>query len=126
MPEYKKCPYCAEEILAEAKKCRYCGEFLDAELAQEKQEQKHKEMETSQVKVNTMECPKCHNHVVPSVHLVPARFLPQFKDAMSQHICPNCGHLIFEDGGQWHFSLFDKIAFGTIIALVIYGLLFVR
>lgn len=40
MPEYKKCPYCAEEILAEAKKCRYCGEFLDEELAQEKQEQK--------------------------------------------------------------------------------------
>lgn len=32
MSETKKCPYCSEEILADAKKCKHCGEFLDDNL----------------------------------------------------------------------------------------------
>ena len=29
MEQTKICPYCREEILAEAKKCKHCGEWLD-------------------------------------------------------------------------------------------------
>lgn len=30
--EYRDCPFCGEEILANAKKCKHCGEILDPVL----------------------------------------------------------------------------------------------
>lgn len=37
MSECKRCPYCGEEIMADAQKCRHCGEWLNDE-AETKQE----------------------------------------------------------------------------------------
>ena len=38
MEKTRKCPYCGEEIMADAKKCKYCGEWLEEETIQEQKE----------------------------------------------------------------------------------------
>lgn len=42
---HKACPFCAEQILAEARKCRWCGEVIDRDLAIAKEKERIREIE---------------------------------------------------------------------------------
>lgn len=51
--QFKKCPYCKEQILLDAIKCKHCGEFLDNESS--RRERKKKKDSRSKVVVKTKE-----------------------------------------------------------------------
>lgn len=46
MDKTKNCPYCGEEIMADARKCKHCGEWLEEEPIQE-QTQEAEKIETT-------------------------------------------------------------------------------
>ena len=48
MEKTRNCPYCGEEIMADAKKCRHCGEWLEEEpIPEQSQEAENTETNAS-------------------------------------------------------------------------------
>lgn len=101
--ETKKCPHCAEEILADAKKCKHCGEFLDA-----KRVRNYQGLKPSLFKAfpSRIACPNCGYEGMPKSYtggsmgieivlwlffLLPGFIYSIWRLSTRCYVCPKCG-----------------------------------
>lgn len=109
MPATKKCPWCAEEILAEAKKCKHCGEFLASDSREVGAQTPARSVFASAPPAPRLKCDHCsevfeserarylhteNTHVykglIGNTPVTRAPGKPVSRAAGAQMICPHC------------------------------------
>jgi len=116
--EYKRCPYCAEQILAAAIKCKHCGEFLTEERPT-RVEPKAEKTET----IPSVEVPKVEEAQTGTIVASGTAEDVLLGVSLLVGVCWVIVFIIFlanaEEGGHWFVTLLvTSVASGILGAII--------